>query len=169
VAWALLFYALGLIGHGLVEILSRAFYALHDTKTPVLIGVGAMSLNLVMSFLFVWLFRIWKLMPHGGLALANSAATLIESAILLVLMRKRLSGLEETKLVISFIKALFAGAGMAAVILLLNAYVRLPGRMANAALAVALGMLSYGLLLVLLRTEELKRIFGLLRERLARR
>jgi putative peptidoglycan lipid II flippase len=169
VAWALLFYAIGLIGHGLVEILSRAFYALHDTKTPVLIGVGAMTLNLALSFLFTWLFRLWGLMPHGGLALANSAATLIESVILLVLMRRRLDGLEEHKLLISFIKALAAGAGMAAVILLLNAAVRLPGQLASRALAVGAGVLSYGILLVVLRTEELKRIFGMVRERLVRR
>ena len=39
VAAALGAYALGLIGHSGVEILARAFYALHDTKTPVLLGI----------------------------------------------------------------------------------------------------------------------------------
>ena len=38
VAWALLWYAAGLVGHSLVEVLSRAFYALHDTRTPVALG-----------------------------------------------------------------------------------------------------------------------------------
>jgi putative peptidoglycan lipid II flippase len=169
VAWALLFYAIGLVGHSIVEILSRAFYALHDTKTPVLIGVSAMSLNLALSFLFVWLFRLWGLMPHGGLALANSLATLIESVILLALMRRRLDGLEETKILLSFLKALIAGAGMTAVILLINSAVQLPSQIVNLGLAVASGMASYAILLVVLRTEELKRIFGMIRERLARR
>jgi len=45
VAWALLWYSAGLVGHAIVEILSRAFYSLHDTKTPVVIGVVAMSLK----------------------------------------------------------------------------------------------------------------------------
>jgi putative peptidoglycan lipid II flippase len=108
-------------------------------------------------------------MPHGGLALANSAATLIESVILLMLMRKRMEGLEENKLLLSFIKALIAGAGMAAVILLFNAANRLPGQLINLALAVVAGVFSYGILLVVLRTEELKRIFGMVRERVARR
>jgi putative peptidoglycan lipid II flippase len=45
VAWALLWYGLGLVGHSVVEIISRAFYALHDTRTPVMVGVAAMSLN----------------------------------------------------------------------------------------------------------------------------
>ena len=169
VAWALLFYAIGLVGHGLVEILSRAFYALHDTKTPVLIGVGAMSLNLLLSFLFTWLFRLWGLMPHGGLALANSTATMIESVILLALMRKRLDGLDDRKLLLSLLKALIAGAGMAALILLLNAFVHPASSLLNLALPVAAGIASYALLLVLLKTEELKRIFGIVKERLARR
>ena len=169
VAWALLFYAIGLVGHSIVEILSRAFYALHDTKTPVLIGVGAMSLNLALSFLFTWLFQQLGLMPHGGLALANSTATLIESVILLALMRKRLDGLEENKLLLSFIKALIASAGMAAVILLLNSTLHISSQILNVGLSVAAGIASYAILLVILKTEELKRIFWMVRERLVRR
>lgn len=94
VAWALLWYAAGLVGHSLVEILSRAFYALHDTKTPVFVGVGAMALNIGFSLLFSDIFVQMGWMPHGGLALANSLATALESVLLIFLMRKRLGGLE---------------------------------------------------------------------------
>jgi len=93
VAWALLWYATGLVGHALVEILSRAFYALHDTRTPVTVGVIAMGINVGLSFLFPFLFERWGWMPHGGLALANSLATGSESIVLVLLMRKRLKGL----------------------------------------------------------------------------
>lgn len=94
VAWALLWYAAGLVGHALVEILSRAFYALQDTKTPVIVGVGAMGLNIGLSFLFSSIFDRLGLLPHGGLALANSLATGLESVVLIVLMRNRLKGLQ---------------------------------------------------------------------------
>jgi putative peptidoglycan lipid II flippase len=67
VSWALLWYSIGLVGHCIVEITSRAFYAQHDTKTPVMVGVGAMSLNLVLSILFSRLFSMVGWMPHGGL------------------------------------------------------------------------------------------------------
>ena len=72
VAWALLWYAAGLVGHSLVEILARAFYALHDTRTPVLVGALAMALNVVFSLLFSAWFAQAGWMPHGGLALALS-------------------------------------------------------------------------------------------------
>lgn len=98
VAWALLWYAAGLVGHSVVEILARAFYALHDTRTPVLVGAAAMSLNLVFSVAFSGLFWRLGLPPHGGLALANSLATALEMVGLLVLMSRRLGGLERPRI-----------------------------------------------------------------------
>lgn len=93
VAWALLWYVSGLVGHSVVEVVSRAFYALHDTRTPVLVGAVAMSLNLVLSFAFTALFARVGWQPHGGLALANSLATALEMAGLLAFMRLKLGGL----------------------------------------------------------------------------
>lgn len=94
ISWALLWYSAGMVGHCIVEIIARAFYAMHNTKTPVLVGAAAMGLNVLFSVLFSrWFARIgW--MPHGGLALANSLATGLEAISLFVLMRHRLSGLE---------------------------------------------------------------------------
>jgi putative peptidoglycan lipid II flippase len=92
VAWALLWYAAGLVGHSLLEIIARAFYALHDTRTPVAVGAAAMSLNVVLSLGFSRLFAEIGWGPHGGLALANSLATAIECLTLLILVRRRLGG-----------------------------------------------------------------------------
>jgi putative peptidoglycan lipid II flippase len=94
VSWALLWYTLGLVSHSVVEILARAFYALQDTLTPVLVGVGAMSLNVVLSITLSAVF--WQIgwAPHGGLALANTVATTLEMGLLLWLMRRRLDGLQ---------------------------------------------------------------------------
>ena len=89
VAWALLWYGLGLLAHSVVEILSRGFYALQDTRTPVLVGGLAMSLNVALSLLLAHLFRVWGLFPHGGLALANTLATWLEMLGLLVLLSRR--------------------------------------------------------------------------------
>jgi putative peptidoglycan lipid II flippase len=60
------------------------------------VGIVAMGLNIGFSLLFsAWFVRRgW--MPHGGLALANSLATALESIALILLMRKRLKGLEGT-------------------------------------------------------------------------
>jgi len=105
VSWALLWYAIGLVGHSVLEVLARSFYAIHDTKTPVFVGVGAMSLNIVLSFLFASWFGKIGWMPHGGLALANSTATAFEAGLLLFLMRKRLHGIRGERVLDAFMKA----------------------------------------------------------------
>ena len=114
VAWALLWYAAGLVGHCVVEILARAFYALHDTKTPVLIGSLAMGLNVAFSLLFSAWFSQMGLLPHGGLALANSLATALEAIALLVWMRRRLNGISAKTVWAGTWRAALATGGMAA-------------------------------------------------------
>src|SRR5690606_23245545 len=94
VAWALLWYAVGIVGHSIMEILTRAFYAQHDTKTPVIIGTIAMGLNILFSIMFSKLYTSMGWMPHGGLALANSFATALEATALFFVMQKRLNGIE---------------------------------------------------------------------------
>ncbi len=94
VAWALLWYAAGLVGHSLLEVVVRAFYAMKDTRTPVMVGAAAMSLNVVFSLAFAAAFERLGLPPHGGLALANSSATALECSLLLWLLRRRLGGLD---------------------------------------------------------------------------
>ncbi len=118
VAWALLWYALGLPAHSLLEVLARAFYAMQDTRTPVRVGAAAMSLNILFSLLFSHLFARWGWMPHGGLALANSLATALETAALLWLMRKRIKGIEGKNLAVSFLQALAATLLMSLVLAL---------------------------------------------------
>jgi putative peptidoglycan lipid II flippase len=112
VAWALLWYAAGLVGHSVVEIVSRAFYALHDTRTPVLVGVGAMGLNVVLSLALPPLFAARGWLPHGGLALANSLATFLEMLALLLLMRRRLEGIQERRLLRGLAQAALGSAVM---------------------------------------------------------
>jgi putative peptidoglycan lipid II flippase len=90
VAWALAWYAAGLVGHSILEVVSRAFYALHDTRTPVMVGVIAMGLNIGFSFSLAALFKGIGWMPHGGLALANSLATALEVVALLLLLNRRM-------------------------------------------------------------------------------
>jgi len=116
VAWALLWYAAGMVGHSIMEILTRAFYAQHDTKTPVIIGMVAMGLNVVFSLVFIRVFEFIGWMPHGGLALANSLATALEATVLFGVMRKRLNGIEGKYIMRGMIPSLFGALAMSFII-----------------------------------------------------
>jgi putative peptidoglycan lipid II flippase len=83
-AWALAFLAVGVAGHALLELLSRAFYALADTWTPVSIGIASMVSNIVLSLLLIRSIGDPNDLARGafaGLALANSVTTLAEAAV----------------------------------------------------------------------------------------
>jgi len=169
VSWALLWYSMGLVGHCLVEVTSRAFYALHDTKTPVIIGVGAMTGNLLLSILFSIIFSNLGWMPHGGLALANSTATAVESIILLILMKKKLDGINGKRITETVTKSILASVGMGAAIWLAERLLNPTGSGGYVVISIIMGVIAYGLLLVLLRSSEIRQVFSLIGARLAKK
>ncbi|MCJ7535528.1 MAG: murein biosynthesis integral membrane protein MurJ [Anaerolineales bacterium] len=164
VAWALLWFAVGLVGHSLVEIMVRAFYAMHDTKTPVLIGIAAMSLNIIFSLLFVDLFTSLDWMPHGGLALANSLATTLEMIVLLYIMSRRLHGLEGRRILIVFGKAALAVFIMAIVLVAwINQALHQPLWLL-VVVGVALGAGVYGIMVLILGVKEARNLLSSARD-----
>jgi putative peptidoglycan lipid II flippase len=84
----LVFFSIGLLGLSLVEILTRSFYALHDSRTPVEVSI--------LQFMFVIGLSIIFLVPLGanGLALATSIGSLGEALVLLLLLGPRLGGIQ---------------------------------------------------------------------------
>ena len=169
VAWALLWYAAGLVGHSLVEILSRAFYALHDTRTPVSVGVGAMVLNIVLSILFARFFEQIGWMPHGGLALANSFSTGLESVILVILIRKRLKGLEAKRVWIGIGKAVITATVMATGIWGWGKVVTEQSLVVQLFGALGVGLIVYVLMIWFLRVSEFRSLLEILKRRLAKK
>jgi len=168
VSSALLWYAAGLVGHSMVEVVVRAFFALHDTRTPVIVGVAAMSLNVGFSLAFTALFSRVGWIPLGGLALANSLATFLEMTGLLVLMRRRLKGLEGRSLLAGLGQATLAGVGMG---LLLGGWTLVAGHLRLAVYAVGgivLGGGGYAAILWLLRVPETRQVMRVARRQVAR-
>ncbi len=154
VAWALLWYAAGLVGHCVVEIIARAFYALHDTKTPVAIGTAAMSLNVVFSLTFSALFTRVGWAPHGGLAAANSLATALEMVGLLILMRRRLKGLDGAATLRGISKAALAALAMFLAVWVWTVLAAGASAWMIALFGIAIGGVVYVLVVLALRVPE---------------
>jgi putative peptidoglycan lipid II flippase len=156
-AYALAFFSIGLVGHAVVEITARGFYALKDTITPVTVGVAAMIGNVLLSLLLI------KPLAHGGLALANSTATLVEMAVLLWLLRGKLGGWRESQVGRSLLKTLIASAVMATVVAIL---LQVLGGWSQPVQAVVIGgvaVVVYVAAAWLLRSPEVRALPGLLR------
>ena len=87
VASALEYFAVGLVSFAVVEAVTRAFYAMHDTRTPVIAASVTIATNVLLSFILA------PRMGHAGLALSISITTTIEMLILLSVLHRRLGGL----------------------------------------------------------------------------
>jgi len=155
-AWALGFFALGLVGHAVVEITTRAFYALKNTKTPVTVAVITMMLNIGLSVAFVNLFARLNWPPHGGLALANSVAVLLEMVVLLVLLRPLMGGLAETNMRPSLVKMSLAALGMVAVLVVVTPLLPSDNKWVGGIAGIMIGGAVYGGLAYLLHADELE-------------
>ncbi|MFN8421503.1 MAG: murein biosynthesis integral membrane protein MurJ [Anaerolineae bacterium] len=121
-AWALSFFAVGLPAFGLQEILARSFFALKDTVTPVLVAVIGVILNVILSLLLIRVVQGADPAqgPFGGLALANALATIIESAALWLLLRRRTESLHDMEVLQMVGRTLIAALIMAVAVIVVS-------------------------------------------------
>jgi putative peptidoglycan lipid II flippase len=162
-AWALGFYALGLVGFASAKIAAQAFYAVGDTRTPVKVAIGAMVLNSGLAITLAFPLR------HGGLALATSCAAMANALVLAWLFRRRLGVGAVAGARAGWMRIAVASAAMAGA-LVLAGWLRPPpvGRLAEAAwLAMTIlgGVIVYAGAHVALGSEEV----GVVRRTIAQR
>lgn len=93
-ALALSCYALGLAGYAAVKVLSPAFYALGDSRTPMLVSVGSVVINVGMAYAMVYVFQL----GHAGLALATSAVALFSFLVLFQVLKVKIGGIHGRRL-----------------------------------------------------------------------
>lgn len=105
---ALAAYSVGLAGYAAVKVLSPAFYALNDARTPMLISLGSIVVNYVLNSLLVGPFG------HVGLAFSTSSVALVNFALLVVFMRRRLDGIGGRRLGLTALRICIAALPMAA-------------------------------------------------------
>lgn len=163
VTWALAFYVLGLVGHAGIEIIARAFYALHDTFTPVWVGGLAVGLNVALSLTLPGVFELAGWPPHAGLALATSIAALLELGGLMVLIQRRMDGLHGQRTLTTLIRSGLAALAMGVVLLGWKALLPDAEALVVGGGGVVLGAAVYVGVALLLRLDELRAMIGLLR------
>ena len=78
--------AVGLPAFSATRIAAQTFYALGDTRTPVIVGFVSVGVNVVLALVLMWPLR------HIGLALASSLSSYVNMIGLCWLLRRRWSG-----------------------------------------------------------------------------
>lgn len=113
---ALVFYTLGLAAQAGIQILTRGFYANHDTKTPLKISFITVGVNILMNLFFVKFTN----MGVGGLAFAYSITSFINMIMLFKTLRIKMNGIREKQIVNSALKSLGSSIIMGIIIILIN-------------------------------------------------
>ena len=165
-ASALLFYSIGMVFYGYRDILNRSFYAMQDTKTPMLNGLITVGLNIILNIILV------KFMKHNGLALATSLSAIIMTILLFMNLRKRMGGIGGRKLTEVFIKSGAASLAMGIAVYGLNkliAGIDLSGKLIELlvlGLIILFGALIYFALIYILKVEEMRWFVDMIKNRI---
>lgn len=181
-AVALIGYSIGLTGYAAIKILSPAFYAMNDAKTPMIIALASIGVNFLGGyFLREWFshYGVTPETPHGyghvGVALATSIVALVNFFALALIMRKRIKRLNGRDIATSFTKIAAASAVLSAVCyasyhFLMERYgtAGFSLRLVEVFLPIALGGIAFVAIAKLLRVTELEQLFGAVRRKLAR-
>jgi putative peptidoglycan lipid II flippase len=162
-------FGVGVIFQVWVSILARGFYALHDTRTPVIISIFSMLLNIILDFILIKGFG----MPVWGLAAAFSLAYFIQTLLLFWVMVKRVDEHFSFGLLFPFIKSFVAsscsGLAMYFIIRVLEKFVLDTHYTINllilTAITIVVGILVYLFISVLFKSRELAYFINFVKRR----
>ena len=153
---ALAFFALSLFAQSLIPLINRAFYAVHNTKTPLYAGVIGIIVNIAAAL------YLKDILGISGIALAFSLGAVVQFALLWVALRLELGTLHEHKILHSFYKISVAGGVMAVLVQLVKTWIGQTlgtetfwAVFTQGLVAGLVGLVVYGLLLYVLRSPEM--------------
>ena len=155
-AYALVFFSLGLLGLGLRFLLDRAFIVMYDTRTPMLATLFMVALNVVLNFVLIGPLQ------QGGIALATSLSLTAGSAVLAVILHRRMKPLGWLRFFKTLLRSAAAAAVMAVALWYLYPLLQeswspesFTGQALQMALLIGGGGLLYFAITALLKAEEL--------------
>ncbi len=166
---ALVWVSLGMVGYGVQNIVSRAYFARQDGRTPLIAGVLSILVNIGLCMLLT------ESLGVADLALASTAPSTGDAVLLLVPLELRGEGVLSRQFGLDFGKMLLAALGMSGAVWLARMGLErlLPaGKLGELALlggCAALGAVAYFFLSALLRLEEMELVRAFLQKRVRKR
>lgn len=155
-------YALGILGIGFKEITDRAFYAKKVTSVSAFNGVVIMVINIALSIILVRYFGL------KGIAAAYSVAALAGGINIICRFKKRFNDIKIKKLFEAFLKSIIASAAMIPVLYFLKDISFGTSKISSVftlGVSAFAGVVVYGIVLILLKTEEINKFINLRREK----
>lgn len=165
---ALAFFSIGMLAFGVQTILSRAFYALQDGKTPLITGIVSIGVNVLLCQLLVGRMNV------SGLALASSLSSIISAILLIIPMRKRSKDIMNGSFFVSSLKMFISAIAMTVVVVFTRDFLYnmisdgLISRILVVGVPTVIGVLVYMIIAYILKIEESKFVFDFINKILNR-
>jgi putative peptidoglycan lipid II flippase len=157
---ALAAYAVGLPAFSATRIAAQTFYALGDTRTPVLLGLLSVAANVALALTLMWP------LAHAGLALASSLSAYVNVLALLWALRRRLGPIGGRALARACARTLIAAAALwVTARALAPAWDGSALAAVHTVTAIAGGAAAFAVAAAILRAPELGALLGMLRRR----
>ncbi|HFC47084.1 MAG TPA: murein biosynthesis integral membrane protein MurJ, partial [Dissulfuribacter thermophilus] len=134
---ALRFYAIGLFAYSCVKIIVPVFYALNDTRWPVLTSFLAVAMNIVI------VVSTLSTLQHRAIALSTSVTMISNFFILALVLYRKIGGFPVLPLLREVAKMALASLLMGLVVAGLSTLVHTPSSLIGRA-AVTLGLIGVG-------------------------
>lgn len=163
---ALIFYSVGLVAMALRLLITRVYYSLQDTKTPMVNGAISVGLNIILNLILV------RYMAHAGLAFATSISTIVATLLMLHGLKKKIGSLGTKVYIITFIKSGLASAVMGVVVYFIyNGLYGVLGvsklyNLISLLVALGVGVIVYVILCYVFKVEEVRDVIKKIRFRL---
>lgn len=163
-SYALLFYSIGMVGVGLREVLSRAFYSMQDTKTPMINAAIGMVLNIILNII------LSRFLGIGGLALATSIAAIFTTILLFISLRKKIDSFGMKQISISFLKILFTSLVMGLIAKLSFDYLtpNIFSQNSSLLIAIGIGAVTYFVIIYFMKIDDVDVIVNAIKKKLRR-
>ena len=118
-AGALFFYAFGLCGFSAVKIATDGFYAFNNTRTPVIVSAFTVVVNILLNYVFIFHLRL----DHRAIAFSTSCTTTLNFLALLILLHRKVGGLELRKVGILLAKVIASSIIMGTICWVMNSWI----------------------------------------------
>ena len=163
-AWAMMFYCAGIPFFCSIKVITPAFFARKDMKTPMKVSIAAIIFNLIMNLILMIPLR------QGGLALATVLSSVMNNSVLLILLHRSGFRLNWKELLSTILKTCAASAAAVAVSMAAIPYLMmLPGSAGGKFTGIMILLALFGVIYLIasfiVKAAELREFLSLLKRR----
>lgn len=151
---ALMFYSIGMVAFGLREILNKIFYAIKDTRTPMINAAICVAINIILNII------LSKVMGHAGLAFATSISAVVCIVLLFNSLKSKIGDFGQVKIIKVYTKALISSILMGLTVYFLHKFIilsigrSLVDQIIALSISISVGAALYIYLILKLKVEE---------------